>query len=265
MLRRAARRGGCGQVRGQGHYCCCYRCCYCYRSHCVAAAHPTALNRLSPKGASPEEAGGRYKRDARCEMRERERAGRCRSKAAERDTWAEIGGQMAAGRAGNVPLAQTRATVRGREQGVPTSASSARGWVQALVGRGSPELWTGKKGPWTAAKPRRSRKLAICSRSARCRHPAIFGRLHHIQSAARQTFASRAVVQARANQRPVDQRKLSRARPVGWTARERDLGWRGPMTGSHAARTRATMPGRVVELLFKWAHRPALKLTVAFS
>ena len=33
----------------------------------VAAAHPADSNRLSPKGASPE-AGGRYKRDARCEM-----------------------------------------------------------------------------------------------------------------------------------------------------------------------------------------------------
>ena len=95
--------------------------------------------------------------------------------------------------------------------------------------------------------------------------PGILGGLHQSHGVPRQTFASQAVVQARANQRPVDQRKLPRARPVGWTARERDLGWRGPMTGSHAARTRATMPGRVVELLFKWAHRPALKLTVAFS
>ena len=40
----------------------------------VAAAHPAGLNRLSPKGASPREAGGRYRRDARCEMGERERA-----------------------------------------------------------------------------------------------------------------------------------------------------------------------------------------------
>ena len=44
----------------------------------VAAAHPAVLNRLSPKGASPEEAGGRYKRDARCEMGGREPRGAAR-------------------------------------------------------------------------------------------------------------------------------------------------------------------------------------------
>ena len=52
---------------------------------------------------------------------------------------------------------------------------------------------------------------------------------------------------------------------MGWTTPERDLGRRGSMSGSHAARTRATMPGRVVELLFKWAARGALKVIVDFS
>ena len=101
----------------------------------VAAAHPSDSIRLSPKGASPMEAGGRYKRDARCEMAGREPAGAVRE-AAERDQGAGMGGQMAAGRPGNAPSKPARPAVRRRAKGMPRSRSFARGWVQALARRG---------------------------------------------------------------------------------------------------------------------------------
>ena len=82
MLRRAARRGGCGRVRGQGRYCCRCRCryCYgyCYRSHC-GCGPPVGSDPTVPEGRLSH--GGGWDIQARCEMRdarEREPAGAAR-------------------------------------------------------------------------------------------------------------------------------------------------------------------------------------------
>ena len=79
-VRGAAKMDGCGWVGRAAAVACCLRCCMLLllllaatasaTAATVAAAHPAELNRPSPKGASPEEAGGRYRRDARCEMRD---------------------------------------------------------------------------------------------------------------------------------------------------------------------------------------------------
>ena len=89
-----------------------------------------------------------------------ERAERCSTEASGRDTWAGMGGQMAAERAGNAPLAPDRGDVRGRAQGVPTSASPARGWG----GRMEADSTLGS-GPQRDRQDRRAGRLA-----AHCRH-----------------------------------------------------------------------------------------------
>ena len=123
---------------------------------------------------------------------------------------------------------------------------------------GALEVPNAKKGPCNAATPPRSRKLAVCSRVASSRWSAICSGLHQLKVAARRLFAFRAAGRPRASQVPVERGKSPRGRPVGWVRRERELGRRGRVSGSSAARRRRRAAGTVVGELFKPSPRGPL-------
>ena len=172
MLRREARRGEGGRVRGQGRYCCCCRYCYgyCYRSHC-GCGPPVGSDPTVPEGRLSH--GGGWDIQARCEMRdarEREPAGAARRR---RDEIRAGEGRPGTGRATREcaseagliwrPRASKRRAVIGIVCPAVGSARCCR--VCRKISQSSSRLCK-------AAPPLSPRRVALpCRRGIRWRHP----------------------------------------------------------------------------------------------
>ena len=181
MLRRAARRGGCGRVRGQGRYCCCCRYCYgyCYRSHCGCGT-PVGSDPTVPEGRLSH--GGGWDIQARCEMRERERERESRQVPPEGGRTRYMGGdgRPDGGRAGRECVFQAGSTC-----GPPAGERHAEIEIvcpevgSARCCRVPRKIWKSSSRLCKAAPPLSPQRVALpCRRSVGRRHP-ILGRAKH--------------------------------------------------------------------------------------